>query len=401
MSAIPVGAAQQRPNSNSLADKASALFDILRKNTVETENARRVHEDNVRAIHDAGLFRLSSPKRFGGEEATLRETLGVTSEIARACGSTGWVSALINVCSWLVSLYPEQTQQEVFGSSADTRIAGVIAPKASTEKTDGGYVITGSWPWASGSLHASWVLVGFPMVDDAGKQVDQGLALIPSSDITIKDTWFSIGMRGTGSNTIVADKAFVPNHRVLSLSKAIEGKYLTPYSDTEPLYRSAFCPVLATVLVGPVLGLARAALDVFTERLPGRGIQYTWYEKQSEAAVTHLQIAEAAMKIDTAHLHAYRAADDIDRAAAAGMYPDHAARARIRMDCGYAVNAAKEAVNLLFSATGGSAAAEFNHLQRVWRDVNTASLHGILAYTTNLELYGRSLLQLEPNTPLI
>lgn len=388
-------------SGQSLKAKAANLFELLRKNTVETENRRRVHEDNVRALEAAGLFRLSSPKRFGGEEANLRTTLDVTSEVARACGSTGWVSALINVCSWLVSLYPEETQQEVFGSSADTRIAGVIAPKASTERVDGGYVITGSWPWASGSLHASWVLVGFPIVDESGKPVDQGLALLPRSDINIKDTWYSIGMRGTGSNTIVAEKAFVPTRRVISLSQAIDGKYPTPFGEAETLYRSAFCPVLATVLVGPVLGLARAALDVFKERLPGKGIQYTWYEKQSEAAVTHLQIAEASMKIDTAHLHAYRAADDIDTAAAACIYPDHAARARIRMDCGYAVNVAKEAVNLLFSGTGGSAAAEFNHLQRVWRDVNTASLHGILAYTTNLELYGRSLLSLEPNTPLI
>lgn len=401
MSAVLRDASQPQCNQHELVAKASSLFDVLRKNTVETETNRRVHEDNIRAIDAAGLFRLSSPKRVGGKEANLRTTLSVTSEIARACGSTGWVSALINVCSWLVALYPEQAQLEVFGASPDTRVAGVIAPKATTEKVDGGFVITGGWPWASGSLHASWVLVGFPMVDEAGKQVDQGLALIPSSDITIKDTWFSIGMRGTGSNTIVAEKTFVPNHRVISLSKAIQGEYPSPYANDEALYRSAFCPVLATVLVGPVLGLARAALDDFTERLPGKGIQYTWYEKQSEATVTHLQIAEAAMKIDTAHLHAYRAADDIDSAAAAGVYPDHAARARVRMDCGYAVNIAKEAVNLLFTASGGSAAAEFNHLQRVWRDVNTASLHGILAYSTNLELYGRELLKLEPNTPLI
>jgi alkylation response protein AidB-like acyl-CoA dehydrogenase len=207
-------------------------------------------------------------------------------------------------------------------------------------------------------------------------------------------------MRGTGSNTLVAEEVFVPAHRVMSLTGAIGGTVLTEHKD-EALYRAAFMPVLVIILVGPPLGLARAALECFGEQVPSRGIIYTSYERQAEAPVTHEQIAEAAMLIDSAHLHAMRAADDIDRAAGAGEYPDLVARARIRMDCSRAVHYAREAVNRLVSASGGSAFAEHNPLQRIWRDINTSSLHGILTHRTNLEMYGRLLLGLPQNSPLI
>ena len=208
-------------------------------------------------------------------------------------------------------------------------------------------------------------------------------------------------MRGTGSNTLVANEVFVPDYRILSLTKAIEGQYATEFSDVEPLYRAAFMPVLVIILIGPPLGLARAALEEVATVLPNRGIQYTTWERQVDAPITHLQMAEAAMLVDSAQLHAGRAADDIDSAMQRGEVPDLAARARIRMDCARAVHCAKQAVDVLMHASGGSAFAESNPLQRIWRDVNTAALHGILTHSTNLEMYGRILLGLPQNSPLI
>lgn len=383
-----------------LVARARALFPLVRGNARATEDARRVPDENITALEQAGLLRVSTPRRYGGAEASMRTAITVSGEVARACGSTGWVTALTNMCAWVVGLYPARVQDEIFGANPDARVCAVVAPRATSRKVDGGYVITGRWPWASACLHAQWAALGFPVVDAAGQVVDQGFALIPMSDLTIEDTWFSVGMRGTGSNTLVGKDVFVPAHRVMSLTGAIEGAYLTEHKD-EALYRAAFMPVLVIILVGPPLGLARAALDCFGEQMPSRGIIYTSYERQIDAPVTHEQIAEAAMLIDSAHLHAFRAADDIDAMAAAGEYPDLTTRARIRMDCSRAVHYAREAVNVLVSASGGSTFGEHNPLQRIWRDISTASLHGILTHRTNLEMYGRILLGLPQNSPLI
>ena len=151
--------------------------------------------------------------------------------------------------------------------------------------------MTGKWGFASGCMHSQWAMVGIPVVDETGDQIDQGLALVPMSDLAIEDTWFVAGMRGTASNTLVANEVFVPSHRILSVSQAIVGIYPTEHKD-EALYRSAFVPVLALVLVGAQVGLARHALEIVKDSLAkGRGISYTFYDKSSLAPTSQLQVA--------------------------------------------------------------------------------------------------------------
>jgi 3-hydroxy-9,10-secoandrosta-1,3,5(10)-triene-9,17-dione monooxygenase len=383
------------PTRDELLDRAAALRPLLERNAAQTEADRRLVDESLEAVREAGLLRIVNPKRFGGYETDIRTMLDVSATLATGCGSTGWVVNLINVCSWLVGLYPRQTQEEVWGSDPDTRVAGALAPTATTRRVDGGLVVSGRWPWSSGSLHAQWGMGGVPVVDESGDMVDVGLALMPMHELSVEDTWFVVGMRGTGSNTIVADDILVPDHRILPMPRAIEGEYPTEFKD-EVLYRSAFIPVLALILVGPLLGLARAALHYVVEKAPRRAITYTSYERQTDSVAFQMAIAEAAAKVDTAHLHAYRAAADIDDAARAGTYPDLPARARVRMDAGWAARQAREAVDLLISAHGASAFAEASPLQRIWRDLNTASRHAVVNPSVNEEIYGKALLGVQP-----
>jgi alkylation response protein AidB-like acyl-CoA dehydrogenase len=122
----------------------------------------------------------------------------------------------------------------------------------------GGYEVSGKWPWASGSWHADWALVGIVVPDATGAPVDQTLAFFSMSELSIQETWLVAGMKGTRNNTIVAEKVFVPDHRLHSVLRAIENEYATEHTD-EPLYRSSFIPVLTLILAGPQLGLGRAA----------------------------------------------------------------------------------------------------------------------------------------------
>jgi alkylation response protein AidB-like acyl-CoA dehydrogenase len=232
--------------------------------------------------------------------------------------------------------------------------------------------------------------------------VDQGLALMPMTDLERVDTWFVAGMRSSGSICLKTKDAFVPIHRILSVPRALGGDYPTEALSQEAYYRSAFVPFLALILVGPILGLGRAALQFVREKAPSRAISYTFFEKQNTSVAFQLQVAEAAMMIDTAHLHAYRAADDIDEAAARGVYPDMLIRARVRADTGYVAEKITQAIDKLLFAHGAGGFAEASPLQRIWRDAAVASRHAVVLPPVGYEVYGKALLGVENNvTPLV
>ena len=281
----PGTSAEARALRAELVGRAREIVPVLARNAARTEAERRVVEENIALIDEAGLFSIMKPRRLGGLETDIRTKLEVSRELARGCGSTAWASTLMNVCAFLGGLFPDPAHRDVWEGALGNRIAGVLAPTGEATRIDGGYRLSGSWGWASGCLHAQWAVVGFPVPDEHGEIVDQGLALVPMSDLSIEDTWFVAGMRGTGSNTLVARDIVVPEHRVISVPAAIAGRYGTEHTD-EVLYRSAFVPVAAIVLAGPQLGLAQAALDLVIEKAPKRGISYTFYETQTEAGWT-------------------------------------------------------------------------------------------------------------------
>ena len=389
------------PTDAELIARARELKPLLAANAAQGEADCRVVEESIQALTDAGLFKISVPKRYGGYETSLRTMLDVSAAVAEADGGTAWVVTLINVCNWMVGLMPEKAQDDVFGADPDAKVSGVLAPTAETRKVDGGWRVSGKWYYNSGSWHATWAVMGIPITDADGNVVDQGCALIPRSDMDFEDTWFVAGMRSSGSNCLIADDVFVPEHRVMRVPPAIAGDYLTEHSD-EVLYRSALIPVVALVLVGPQLGMGRAALDFVIGKAPKKPISYTFFASQKESTAFQLQIAEAARLIDTAHLHAYRAAADIDEAAARGEYPDYLTRARVRSDTGYVAECITRAIDILLYAHGAGSFAEVSPLQRIWRDSATGARHAIVAPTVNYEIYGKALLGVDESiTPMV
>ena len=390
------------PTTAELVARARALQPLLAANAVKGETDRRVAEESIQAMVDAGLFKIAVPQRYGGYQTSMRTMLEVSAAVGEADGGTAWVLTLVNVCAWLVGLFPERAQDEVFGADPGALVSGVLAPTATAVRADGGWRITGKWFYNSGSWHATWAGLGFPVTDEAGEVVNQGLALIPRSDLGLEDTWFVAGMRSSGSNCLVAEDVFVPEHRVMVVPPAIVGDYPTEHADSEPLYRSAFVPVLALVLVGPQLGLGQAALDYVISRAGKKPVSYTFFTTQAESAGFQLQIAEAARLLDTARLHAQRAADDIDDAAARGEYPDFLTRARIRSDTGYTAECVTKAIDILLYAHGAGSFADVSPLQRIWRDSATAARHAVVSPQVSYEVYGKALLGANDTiTPLV
>ena len=390
------------PTVAELVDRARELGPLLRKNAAASEANRRVEEETIQAMKKAGLMRVCTPKRYGGWEMNTRAMLDVSSAIAEGDGAAAWVANLNNVCCWLTSLFSRKAQDEVFGADPDTCVSGVLNPTATVKKEPGGYrILSGTWHYNSGGWHAQWAVLGLPLVNDAGEMIDQGLAMIPMADLEREDTWFVAGMKATGSIALHAKNVFIPDHRILSVPQAIEGKYPTEMHD-ETFYRSAFVALLSIILVGPILGLGRAALEFVRQKAPSRTIAYTFFEKQTASVAFQLQLADAALMIDTAHFHAYRAADDVDQAAARGVYPDMLTRARVRADTGYTVEKITQAIDKLLFAHGSAGFAEASPLQRMWRDAAVASRHAVALPPVGYELYGKALLGVKNDvTPLI
>ena len=210
-------------------------------------------------------------------------------------------------------------------------------------------------------------------------------------------------MRGTGSHTVIAKEIFVPAHRSLPTETLARGRSPRTSRD-EFVYRESFVPTAIIAIAAPVLGLAQAALDLTLERINkgAKPIAYSFYDDLRKAPSMQCELAAAATLIETAALHVRRWCDDIADAARAGDELSFTKRAQMRMDLGYAMARCREAVGLLLNVQGASAFAESNPIQRVWRDLEMASPHGLLAGEIPQEIYGRALVgNFESLSPMV
>ena len=379
------------PPLHGLLDRIADIRPQLAANAMKTEENRQVVEENISALQDAGAFKITVPKRYGGYEGTIKQKLEVSREVAMGCGSTAWVVALLNVCAYFTGKMTKQCQDDVWGDTPDARIAGVFTPVPESRVVDGGIRMTGSWDWTSGCMHADWLFLGALLFDQDGAPTYPVMTLSRKSEFTVEDTWFMAGMKGTASNRIVGKDVFVPSHRMHSVPALLGQQYDTPFTD-EVLYRSSFMPVAALVLAVPQLGLAQAALDYTIEKAPTRGVTYSEWTRQTDSPTFQLAVAKAAVLVDTAHLFAYRAADAIDAAGASNRSMEYVERARVRSDTGVAIAAAREAIRVLCSAHGAGSFADTSPMQRWWRDSEVASRHAVVLPETSELIYGRALL---------
>ncbi|HET8643732.1 MAG TPA: acyl-CoA dehydrogenase family protein [Pseudonocardiaceae bacterium] len=381
-----------------LASRAAELVPLLKANAAWTEENRRLHEECIEAMGDAGIFKMRVPKRYGGYEVDARTLVDVFSQLGRGCGSTSWNAAVWSITGWIACMFSDEAQDEVF-STPDARVCGTLSPSAMAAPADGGVVINGKWGFISGALHSHWqVLVSVLITPDGSQPPMPIFALAPLSQLTIVDDWHTTGLRGTGSVSTVAQDLFVPQHRVLPLPLALQEQYLSKANAGSPIYRQPLLPTAAVTSVGTAVGLAKAACEAFLERLPDKKITYTGYEKAAEAPVMHLRVAEATMLADDAEFHAKRLAGVIDGKSASGDAWTLTERARARADMARACHLGREAADMLASASGGSSVYSNVPIQRIARDLQTINLHALMNPTTNYELYGRVLCDQPPNT---
>ncbi|MGW4411845.1 acyl-CoA dehydrogenase family protein [Nonomuraea sp. NPDC004702] len=384
------------PAREDLVRRATEAGPVLRRNAAWAEENRRLHEETIGALAEAGVFRLRTPRRYGGFEADTRTLVEVAAELGRADGAAAWTASVYWIPTWMAAHFPEAVQDEVF-ATPDVRICGTLSPTAMAVRAEGGIVVNGKWGFVSGAHHSHWQEI-VAVVVGPDSEPEPVMALVPMSDLTVIDDWHTSGLRGTGSVSTVAQDLFVPAARVMPLGAILQGQHADGANAGSPIYRSPLLPVAAASSVGTVLGLAKAAREVFFERLPDRKITYTGYASQSAAPLTHLQVAEATFKIDQAEFHAHRLSATVDAKDADSAQWTIEERVRARADMGAVCRLAKEAVDILATASGGSSIYSDVPIQRIARDVHAVNQHALMHPNTNAELYGRILCGLEPDT---
>jgi alkylation response protein AidB-like acyl-CoA dehydrogenase len=384
------------PSRTDLLGRAAELRTLLRANAQESERSRRLTDDTVVALADSGLLRMRVPVRHGGYESDMRTVAEVVAELARGDGSTGWTAAVWLISSFVVGLFPDAVRDEVF-DDPDVRISGILSPTATALPADGGFRVDGKWSFNTGALQSSWnVNAAVRPAPDGG--FEPVMVLLPMRDLRVVDDWHTVGMRGSGSVTTVAEDVFVPTERVLPMGPVIVGAHPSQQDPAAPMWRAPFMPIACTTVGAVAYGLAVAAKEAFLDRLPGRKITYTDYSEQSAAPLTHLQVARATMQVDEAAFHIFRTADLINAKAAAGEPWTLEERARARLHLGAVCLRAKETGDALAAASGGSSLHTDVPIQRIERDIKALNLHAIMHPDTNFELYGRLACGLPPNT---
>lgn len=384
------------PARDELIHRAAGLAPVLRKNAAWSEENRRIHEESIEALAEAGMFRLRTPARYGGYEVDTRTLVDVATELGRADGSASWVASVYWIPTWMACMFPDPVQDQVFATQ-DARVCGTLSPSGMATPAKGGVVVNGKWGFISGALHSHWQEIIAVLIPEEGEPYPV-IALVPMSDLLIVDDWHTSGLRGTGSVSTVAQDVFIPAERVLPLPTVLAGQTMSERNAESAIYRAPLLPVASASSVGTVAGLAKAAKDAFFKRLPDRKITYTSYDSQREAPVTHLQVAEATMKIDEAQFHAHRLSGLVDTKSTEGTPWKLEERALARGDLGAACRLADEAAGILAAASGGSSIYTSIPIQRIATDISAISLHALMYPTTNAELYGRVLCGLEPNT---
>lgn len=355
--------------------RARELVRALRARADGAEAERRMEAETLADLHRAGLFRFHQPRQWGGMELPFVAIFDVPAEIARGCASTAWNVGNLAIHHWLLALYDEQAQAEVWGKDPDALIAsGIAFPQGRGRRVDRGFVVSGFWNFSSGVDHCGWNMLAV-LVRDGDRVVDHRMCLVPRRDYEIVDDWQVLGMRATGSKSVRATEIFVPEHRALCMYLARGGNAFPGATvNDRPLYRVAITGLSSHCLAGAAVGNAQAALELTIEAVKERSTSYTAARMRDFQAV-QLRVARAGAMIDAARLLARGDCLEADRSAAAGEVPSLQDKLRYRRNVAWAVEQCTEAVDALHALAGANGIYDRYPIQRLFRDQHALAAH--------------------------
>lgn len=378
-----------------LVARARELAPLIREHAVKTEQDRRLAEEVVVALREAGMFRLTTPARFGGYELPMPDLISIIVEVGKACGSAGWNLSIDTASTrFALNAMPETALSDMFEGNPDAYV--ISTAHLSTTKAyraEGGYRVTGTFPWSSGCEIADWAYIPVVHIHDGDEQTaDLVGVVVPMSELRIERTWHSAGLAGSGTHTVVAEDVFVPERRATAFSLTD----LVGEDERDSMLIQGSVQSLAAIV-----GAAQGAVEVTRQALDKkRPITYVNYEAAADAPSVQMWFAEATHLIETAQLHLREIGTALDGVPETQPMP-WLERARLRMHERSAQEKSRAGVEKLLDVVGGSAFALSNPLQRLWRDISVMSRHTALNAPIIVEDYSRAVLDVHPSVTLL
>jgi 3-hydroxy-9,10-secoandrosta-1,3,5(10)-triene-9,17-dione monooxygenase len=372
------------PGADPLA-RALALVPTLAQCAPAATAARNVPDETIAQYRRAGILRVLQPRRFGGYQESIGVFLRIVEALTEGCASSAWVYAVLGELQWVIALLPEHGQEDIWGSEPEAVAAGSLVPRALARRCRGGWRVSGQYSFASGCIHAQWAMIGARCEDVAGNERPRYLA-VPMGEIEIVDDWYSLGMRGAGSRSLVLRDVFVPEHRSVSLRDVLDGT--PPGRLVHPDYQLLRAPryyLVPFVLPAVAFALARKALSLVPPLLHARGM--------ASSDILSMQLGEAAARIETANLiFATRRAESV-ACLDAGKPIEEASVLRNRRDVTLAFRLLKKGVERLAAINGARTVYDSDPLQSVLLDITAISTHIILNEQTAMVPYGRWMME--------
>lgn len=354
--------------SSRLAGVARDFVPRIRERARDMELARRLDDELVADMDEAGLFSLLVPRRWGGAGLGPRDVNAVVEVVAHGDVSTAWVTSFYNLHNWFLCRFPLDVQEELYADRSSVLAAAVLQRPGAGERVDGGYRVTGRWGYATGILHGSHALV--PAVCDRV----MSWCLVERDELEVLDDWDVAAMAATGSVTIAADAVFVPESRVVAVDRLMHPTEHLGAFHEEGAYRLPFS-ALAICTASIYVGALDAGVDLARERLdrssgPGgvprmerQMMRVNWVESRQTARVLHL-VRDAAT-------------EDTIQIAGQGNPPTLEQEAQTQLDIMTLLHSAKEALRTLVDASGSSGYRSTDLLRRIANDIAMLSTHAL------------------------
>jgi 3-hydroxy-9,10-secoandrosta-1,3,5(10)-triene-9,17-dione monooxygenase len=381
--------------------RARALVPALRERAALAEKARAMPQETIADLHASGILRSMQPKRWGGMEFDFVAYVDFPLELARGCASTGWNLANLQIHHWMLAMYGERAQEEVWGPDPEALIAsGIAYPQGRGKKADGGFVVSGRWNFSSCVNVADWNMLAVT-VRDGERVIDHRMCLLHKSEYEVVDDWNVLGMRSTGSMTVVARDVFVPEYKALGMYEARGGdKFPGAKTNPNPVYRVPLSALGGHGIGACAVGNAQAALESTIASVKERSTNYTGAKMRDFQAV-QLRVGAAGAKIDAARLILRNDCFEAQEIANRNVIADPQTKLRFKRNLAYAVGLCTEAVDALHAMAGANGIYEATPLERIFRDAH--SLAGHISFSFDAQASGWGLVALggEVNNPTL
>ncbi len=356
----------------------------LSDRAAEAEELRRLPAATVADFRAGGLAHLLLPARYGGQQADFPEILDAVRRMAHGCASSAWTLGFYMLHNWMLALYGEQAQEEVF-VDGPVLCPAPLAPTGRGVPADGGVRLTGRWSWATGIMDADWVMVGALCGPDDG--IYPALALLPAGDVEVDDVWHTAGMRATGSNDVIVSDVFVPEHRLVNVVDIYGGTAPGAALHDAPLYRWPMVPALALLAAMPALGAAEHVADLFADRLADRVLAYSGVAQKNQPSA-QIRLGDARVRLAALRGLLDATTAGIETSVGAGERVSRPDRANARAAAAHIVHESRSVIADLLESSGASAQFLTNPMQRAKRDVDVICGHVVFDYDTSRELAG-------------